>query len=176
MSAPAAALGSSRNPPCPRGGLRQVPGVVPAFLAVGDAARSRFGNRELSCLPPAPFTAQTATWFMAAEGHCTGSINPVSQRFLPGKLAPVQSRQEGLAALCREEARTASSFPSLQARWILGYPLLSVGHDKRWHWERVSCQGKSPTAIAPPKIREICRHQGLCWLCKGRSGNSLGGI
>lgn len=41
------------------------------------------------------------------------------------------------------------------ARWILGYSLLSAGSDKRWHWERVSCLGKSPTAIAAPKIREI---------------------
>lgn len=69
---------------------------------MGDVVQSRFGNGELSCLPPAPFIAQTATCFMAAEGHRTGSINSVSQHFLPGKLAPVQSRQEGLAALCRD--------------------------------------------------------------------------
>lgn len=103
MSRREVALGSSRNPPVPVG---RAPGrcweVVLGFPAVGDVAQSRFGNWELSCLPAAPFSAQTATCFMAAEGHCTGSINPVSQRFLPGKLAPVQSRQEGLAALCRD--------------------------------------------------------------------------
>lgn len=95
-------------------------GLAAGFLAVGMPAWSRFRNQELSCLPPAPFIAQTATWFMAAQGHCTGSIKPISQCFLPGNLAPVQSIQEGLAALCSEGAREDSGFPGWQECWILG--------------------------------------------------------
>lgn len=142
-------LGSSRSPPCPGESPWQVLGGGARFPRRGGHGSEQVWESGAVLPPPAPFTAQTVTWFMAAEGHCTGSINPVSQRLLPGKLAPVQSRQEGLAA------RTASSFPSSVARGVLGYPLLSAGSDKRWHWERVSCLGKSLTAIAAPKIREI---------------------
>lgn len=124
------ALGSSRKPPCPGEGPWQVLGGGARFPRRGGRGSEQVWESGAVLAPPAPFTAQTVTWFMAAEGHCTGSINPVSQRLLPGKLAPVQSRQEGLAALCRERARTASSVPSSVARWDLGYPLHSASTDK----------------------------------------------
>lgn len=77
----------------------QVLGVVPAFLTAGNAAQSRFGNRELSCLPPAPLTAQTGPCFTAAEAIAQPPLMHYPSVFPQGKLAPVQSRQEGLAAL-----------------------------------------------------------------------------
>lgn len=144
--------------------------VVPGFLAVGDEARSRFGNQELSCLPPAPFTAQTATCFMAAEGHCTGSINPVSQCFLPGKLAPVQSRQEGLAALCRDSQQLSQ----LDGTLDFGIPPAFCGQPQKVALGASVLPGKVPDCHCCSQNKGDPARD--CAGSAGGSGNSLGVI
>lgn len=154
----------SWQPPLPLGRCWE---VVPGFLAVGDMAWSRFGNEELSCLPPAPFSAQPAAWVMAAEGI---AMSPASQALLPRKLAPAQgSRRDGSPG--RERARTAFPAPWHAGLWDTPCFLWAV---TRGGTERECPAWESPRlSLLLPKQGRSC--QGLCWLCR-RIGNSFGVI
>lgn len=141
-----------REPPCPRGGPLagagrwcQVFSLWGTRLGAGLGIRSCPASPQLHSLP----RQQHALWQLRAIAKA--QLIQYPSVFSPGSWLLFRAGRRGWQPF----AGTASSFPSLMARWILGYPLLSVGSHKRWHWERVSCLGKSPTAIAALKIKEI---------------------